>query len=546
MGFGRARLALLPAVCLCAHFGAFEATELPFVHQPSKTPKKYLLESVGSGVATFDYDGDGRLDVYFVNGAALRDPMPKKGAPEKRDAMYWNRLYRNSGRGKWEDVTDRAGVRGATYGMGAAAADFDNDGDTDLYVTGYPANELFRNNGDGTFTEISTQAGVSGGGWSTGAAWVDADNDGKLDLAVVRYMEWDFEPDKWCGAEKPGYRSYCHPDNYPPASYFLYRNLGGGRFADVSSASGFGKAPGKGLGIAIADYDSDGRIDIAVANDSAPQQLFRNLGGLRFSEVGFEANVAYDDDGREFSGMGVEFADYDNDGRPDLLINALALQRYGLFRNTATGFEYVSSSTGIAASTRNHSGWGMRLADFDNDGLVDMAVAQGHVMDNIELTQPAVRYKEPMLMLRNNGSRFVDVTAQAGEAFSVPRAARGAAFGDMDNDGTLDMVVSAQLDHAVVFHGRAAGSYHWLIVKLVGSSSNREGIGASVRVVTGERRQFRTVSTAGSYLSSNDVRAHFGLGAAAVADVVEVAWPSGRRQRIMAVAADQVLTLREP
>ena len=232
-------------VCLCAQFAEYEPTELPLVHQPSKTSRKYLLESVGSGVALLDYDGDGRLDIYLVNGAALRDPMPKKSAADKREPVYWNRLYRNLGAGKWEDVTERAGVRGAYYGMGAAAADFDNDGDTDLYVTGYPSNELFRNNGDGTFTEISAQAGVAGGGWSTGAAWLDADGDGKLDLAVVRYMEWDFEPDKWCGPQKPGYRSYCHPDTYPPASYFLYRNLGDGKFADVSSSSGFGKAPGR-------------------------------------------------------------------------------------------------------------------------------------------------------------------------------------------------------------------------------------------------------------------------------------------------------------
>ena len=533
-------------VCLCAQFAEYEPTELPFVHQPSKTSRKYLLESVGSGVALLDYDGDGRLDIYLVNGAALRDPMPKKSAADKREPVYWNRLYRNLGAGKWEDVTERAGVRGAYYGMGAAAADFDNDGDTDLYVTGYPSNELFRNNGDGTFTEISAQAGVAGGGWSTGAAWLDADGDGKLDLAVVRYMEWDFEPDKWCGPQKPGYRSYCHPDTYPPASYFLYRNLGDGKFADVSSSSGFGKAPGKGLGIAIADYDLDGKIDIAVANDSAPQQLFRNLGGMRFAEVGFEANVAYDDEGREFSGMGVEFADYDNDGRPDLLINALALQRYGLYRNTANGFEYVSPQTGVAAITRNHSGWGMRLADFDNDGRVDIAVAQGHVMDNIELTQPAVKYKEPMMLLRNDGARFVEVTRGGGSAMNTPRAARGAAFGDLDNDGVLDMVVSAQLDHAVVFRGHATGSNHWLMLKLIGSVSNRDGIGARVRVVTGGRQQVRTVSTAGSYLSSNDVRAHFGLGAAVVADVVEVEWPSGKRQRVTGVTTDQVLTLREP
>ena len=546
MAKGRSKLALLSALCLWGQPVAYEATELPFVHEPSKTSRKYLLESIGSGVALLDYDGDGRLDIYLVNGAALRDPMPKGGVPDKREARYWNRLYRNVGNGRFEDVTERAGVRGSHYGMGAAAADFDNDGDTDLYVTGYPANQLFRNDGKGMFTEVTTAAGVAGGGWSTGAAWIDADNDGKLDLAVVRYMEWDFEPDQWCGAQKPGYRSYCHPDRFAPATYLLFRNLGGGKFADCSSDSGFGKSPGKGLGIAIADYDLDGRVDIAVANDAAPQQLFRNEGGMRFTEVGFDANMAYHDDGRVYSGMGIEFADYDNDGRPDLLINALAQQRYALYRNTSAGFEYVSYLTGFAGLTRNHSGWGMRLGDTDNDGRPDIVVAQGHVMDNIELTQPAVKYKEPMLLLRNDGMRFTDVTRSAGPGVSVPRAARGAAFGDLDNDGVVDMVISAQQDHAVVFRGRVAEPKHWLMVKLKGTSSNRDGIGARVRVLAGDRQQFRTVSSAGSYLSSNDIRAHFGLGSATGIDAVEVEWPSGKRQKLTSVAVDQVLTLQEP
>jgi enediyne biosynthesis protein E4 len=544
---GRAKFALLSALCLWAQQPTvYEATELPFVHEPSKTSRKYLLESVASGVALLDCDGDGRLDIYLVNGAALRDPMPKNSLPDKRETRYWNRLYRNLGDGGFEDVTERAAVQGVHYGMGAAAADFDNDGDTDLYVTGFPANQLFRNNGDGTFTDITAQAAVAGGGWSTGAAWVDADHDGNLDLAVVRYMEWQFEPAQWCGPEKPGYRSYCHPDHYPPATYFLFRNLGNGKFAAISSESGFGKAPGKGLGIAIADYDLDGRIDIAVANDAAPQQLFRNAGEMRFTEIGFEANVAYDDDGRVYSGMGIEFADYDNDGRPDLLINALAQQRYALYRNTLTGFEYVSAKTGLAALSRNHSGWGMRLADMDNDGLLDILVAQGHVMDNIELTQPAVKHKESLLLLRNEGPRFTDATAAGGAAVAVPRAARGAAFGDLDNDGVLDMVVSSQQDHAVVFRGRTASRNHWLLLKLVGTTSNRDGIGARVRLLAGGRQQFRTVSTAGSYLSSNDLRPHFGLGTAAIADILEVEWPSGKRQTIKEVAANQLLTLREP
>jgi hypothetical protein len=523
----------LAALALCAQTRPFDHVQLDFVHQPSKTASKFLLESVAGGVAMLDYDGDGLIDLYFVNGAALRDDMAKGSMPDKRDPRYANRLYRNLGNGKFDDVTSRAGVRGDWYGMGAAAADFDNDGDPDLYVTGFGGNQLFRNDG-GRFADVTESAGVRGGGWSTGAAWVDVDHDGLLDLAVVRYMLWDFDANLWCGARKPGHRSYCNPDRFPPAPYLLYRNLGGGKFRDIGDTSGFGKAPGKGLGIAIADYDLDGRIDIAVANDAAPQQLFRNLGGGRFAEIGFDANIAYDDDGRVFSGMGIDFEDYDNDGRPDLLVNALAAQRYALFRNTAAGFEYVSGATGLARLTRNHSGWGMRLADFDNDGRKDIVVAQSHVMDNIGITQPAVAYEEPMLLLRNTGAGFT------AESFGPPRAHRGAAFGDLNGDGFLDVAVCPQLASAAVWFGRKNAN-HWLIVKLEGTSSNRDGIGARVRV----GNQYRTVTTASSYLASNDPRAHFGLGDA-TPDDVEIWWPSGKRQTVTAGGVDRVLTIREP
>ncbi|MEZ5399524.1 MAG: CRTAC1 family protein [Bryobacteraceae bacterium] len=527
---------ILPVLALAAGLLSYTAIELPFSVESSKTSRKYLLESMTGGVALIDYDGDGLIDIYFVNGAALADPMAADAMPVKSDPKYWNRLYRNSGEMRFVDVTEKAGLRGAGYGMGAAAADFDNDGDADLYVTAYGANQLFRNDG-GRFRDITAEAGVAGGGWSTGAAWVDIDNDGLLDLFVARYLEWSFA-DIWCGARKEGYRSYCHPDQFKPVSHLLFRNLGGGRFVDITAASGLATAPGKGLGVAIGDYDLDGLVDIAVANDAFPQQLFRNAGKARLRETALEANAAYDDDGRVFSGMGIDLADYDNDGRPDLAINALAGQRYALFRNVADGFEYASPGSGVASATRGHSGWGLRFADLDNDGWKDLVVAQGHVMDNIELTQPGTPYREPMLILRNTAGKFAE--APAGDALSVDRAARGMAVGDLDNDGTLELVVAAQESPAVVFR-RAPGSNHWLTVALRGHASNRQGIGARVTV----GGQAVTVSTASSYLASNDPRAHFGLGASADPVTVEVRWPSGKVQRVEGAPVDRVMTIEE-
>ncbi|MGH9672258.1 MAG: FG-GAP repeat domain-containing protein, partial [Bryobacteraceae bacterium] len=331
-------------------------TSIGFRHNSSKTTRKYLIESVSGGVAMLDYDGDGRLDLYFVNGAALLDPMKAGAVPDKAAPQFWNRLYRNQGGGTFRDETETAGVRGRGYGMGAATGDYDNDGRTDLYVTNFGANILYRNKGDGTFEDVTSKAGVAAGGWSSSAAWVDYDHDGRLDLIVARYVQWDFEPDAWCGARVEGRRSYCHPDRFSPVTHIVYRNRGDGTFEDATRAAGWGAAAGKGLGIALADYDRDGRIDVAVANDSWPQQLFRNLGGGRFEETALNAGVAYDDDGRTYAGMGIDFADYDNDGWPDLFVNALAMQRYALYRNNRGLFEYASNSAGVAAITQLHSG----------------------------------------------------------------------------------------------------------------------------------------------------------------------------------------------
>jgi hypothetical protein len=537
---GSSIASLLAPMLAAASLPVFEditaRSGVDFRHDKSGTSRKYLIESASGGVAMFDYDGDGLLDLYFVNGAALADPMKEGGVADKSAPRFWNRLYRNRGGGRFEDVTEKAGVRGRGYGMGAAAGDYDGDGRADLYVTNFGANILYRNRGDGTFEDATARAGVRAGGWSAGAAWVDYDHDGHLDLIVARYLTWDFEPDIWCGSRGEGHRSYCHPNQFPPATHIVYRNRGDGTFEDATAKAGWSRSPGKGFGVAIGDYDRDGKVDIVVANDSYPQQLFRNLGGGRFEETGLDAGIAYDDDGRVYAGMGVDFADYDNDGWPDVFINALALQRYALYRNVKGVFEYVSTATGVGAITRMRSGWGARFLDYDNDGWRDLFVAQGHVMDNIALTQPAVRYREPLLLMRNLGGRFADVSASSGDAFQRPLAARGAAFGDLDNDGWIDVAVNCNDGPAVILRNRGAPGAHWLMVDAP--------IGSLVRVVDASgREQHAMASAAGSYLSSNDPRVHFGLGTAARVTLIEVVTPGGRVARRTDLEADRVIRL---
>jgi enediyne biosynthesis protein E4 len=516
-----------------------------FRYISSHTPKHYLPETMGAGVALFDYDNDGRLDIFLVNGALLADPTPKGSVPQKTGPQYWNRLFHQKQDGTFEDVTEKAGLQGSGYGMGVAVGDYDNDGFEDLYVTAYGGNKLYHNNGDGTFTDVTEKAGVAGSGWSTSAAWLDLDNDGLLDLVVLRYVQWDFD-DIWCGEHKEGYRSYCHPDYFQPIAPLVYHNDGNGHFTEVSQKIGLSK-PGKGLGIAIADYDRDGHIDLFVANDSMVEFLYHNKGDGTFEEVGLLSQVAVDGDGRTYAGMGVDFADYNNDGWPDLVITDLANQRYALYQNNGDStFNYASFNTGVARSTMLHSGWGVRFLDYDNDGWKDLLVAQGHDLDTVELNYPNLHYHEPMLLLRNTGKDFVDVSADSGAIFHQSWLGRGMASGDIDNDGRLDAIVTTNDGPVYILHNETPTQNHWLSLKLVGHKSNRDAIGAAVKLVTAKGPQFATVSTAASYLSSSDKRLHFGLGTESVAQTIEIRWPSGILQTLKNVRCDQVLQVDEP
>jgi enediyne biosynthesis protein E4 len=515
-----------------------------FNGQASHTPKKYLIETMGSGVALFDYDNDGLLDIFFVNGAPLSDPMDKEAVPQKTDPKYWNRLFHQKKDGTFEDVTEKAGLQGIGYGMGVAVGDYDNDGYEDLYVTAYGGSRLYHNNGNGTFTDVTEKSGVGGSGWSTSAAWVDLDNDGLLDLVVLRYLDWKFD-DVWCGEHREGYRSYCHPDIFKPIAPLVYHNDGNGHFTEVAAKVGIDK-PGKGLGIAVADFDRDGKIDVAVANDSILEFLYRNKGDGTFEEVGMTAEIAVDSDGRTYAGMGVDFQDYDNDGLPDLIIDNLANQRYALYRNNGdSSFSYDSYASGIAGMTLLHSGWGIRFLDYDNDGRKDLLIAQGHDLDTIELNYPQLRYKEPMLLARNTGKGFVDVSAASGDVFHQAWTGRGLAIGDIDNDGRIDAVVATNNGPAYILHNETPTANHWLTLLLVGHRSNRDGIGAVIKLTTSAGSQYVTVTPAGSYLSSSDKRAHFGLGADSIANTIEIRWPSGIVQKLENVHGDQILTIEE-
>ena len=518
-----------------------------FRHAASKTSLKLLPETMGGGVAAFDADGDGLLDLFFANGAAIDAATTAARPPDKRDPRFWNRLYRNRGGWTFEDITGGAGIRGSRYDFGAAAADYDNDGDVDLYVTGFGGTTLFRNDGKAAFSDVTAEARAGVPGWSSSAAFFDYDHDGWLDLYVGRYLDWTWEGNPVCPSADGSGRAYCHPRLFRAVASVLLRNNHDGTFSDVSVATGIAAHAGKALGVAVHDYDRDGAIDLFVANDSMQQYLFRNAGRRAFVEVALDAGVAFDDDGRSFAGMGVDVEDYDNDQWPDAIVTTLSLERYALFRGAGQGrFEYASHSSGVGRATLQNAGWGTKFADFDNDGRRDLFVAQGHVLDTVSRARQGYEYLQPPLLLRNAGASFVDVSASMGPAFARPAAGRGAAFGDLDNDGDIDVVV-ANLDAAPsLLRNEGGNSHHWLAVSLRGTRSNRSGIGAIVSVVDEKgRTQSGICSTASSYQSASDRRVHFGLGDAPRAQRVEVRWPSGIVQVLKDVAADRVLEIVE-
>ena len=510
---------------------------LDFVLRNSPTSRKYLLETMCGGVALLDYNNDGLLDIFFVNGGHLGDPLKLPARFSRSDPAYWNRLYRQNKDGSFTDVTEHAGLHresGTNYGMGVATGDYDNDGLTDVYTTNYGRNVLFHNNGDGTFTDVTAKAGVAAGGWSVSAGFFDYDNDGKLDLFVTRYLEYDLANPLLCGT---AFHIYCRPDRFPKAANILYRNNGDGTFRDVSREAGIANLRRSGMGLAFADYDGDGLADVFISNDGMENTLLHNNGGT-FTDHALEAGVALSEDGQAVSGMGVDFSDYDNDGRPDILVTDLALEIWPLYHNDGGGtFSYASSSSGLARLCTRHSGWGVGWRDFDNDGAKELFAACGHVLDTIARDHPGLSFEETPFLAKSVRGRLQEVALPGAQ----PVAGRGVAFGDLNNDGFMDVVVSVLNGRPVCFRNRGGNGNHWLTLDLVGTRSSRDGFGAKVKV----NGQYGYCTSTGSYLSAHDKRLHFGLGAAREARI-EIHWPSGAQQVIEKVAVGQILTVKEP
>jgi enediyne biosynthesis protein E4 len=500
----------------------------------------YLPETTGAGCAFLDYDNDGWLDIYLVNSGKCDFYSPQ---PALRNA-----LYHNNRDGTFTDVTDKAGVGSGGYGQGVAVGDYDGDGFQDIYVTQYGRSILYHNNGDGTFSDVTEKAGLAAPGWASSAVWFDYDNDGRLDLFICRFVDFDKSKNKFCGNRETGQRYYCIPRVYEPMPSWLFHNNGNGTFTEVSSQSDIGKSLGKAWGVVATDINNDGWMDLFVANDTVANFLFANRGKGAFEEIGLQADVGYSADGRARSGMGVDSADYDQDGWMDLFVSNVDQEMYALYHNDHDEvFDDMAVATGIGMTTRLMSGWGAKFFDYDNDGDLDLFLANGHPDDRIEERYSQVKYKEPMLLFRNTGKGFQNVSETAGPVFTQSFAARGMAMGDFNNDGAVDVLVAVNNAAPVLLKNNAGKQNHWLGVRLIGKISNPDAIGALITYQAGDLKRSRFKVGGGSYLSSHDQRIVLGLGPHTKVDSLEVRWPqpSGKTERFTGLASDRYITIVE-
>ena len=516
------------------------ASGISWRHSNAKSPEKYLPETTGAGCAFFDYDNDGWMDIYLVNSGEsdfFTPPVPLRNA-----------LYRNNRDGTFTDVTEKAGVAAGGFGQGVAVGDYDRDGFADLYVTQYGRSILFHNNGDGTFTDVTEKAGVAAPGWASSAMWFDYDNNGYLDLFVCQFVEFSKEINKPCGIHDDGQHHYCIPKIYKPMPSWLFHNNGDGTFTDVSKSSGIASSPGKAWGVVAADLNNDGSMDLFVANDTAPNFIFMNNGKGKFTEVGTEAGVAYSANGKPRSGMGVDAADFNEDGWQDLFVANLDREDFAIYRNNHDGtFDDLALPTGIGKATRAMSGWGLKFFDYDNDGNLDLFLANGNPDDLIKSLHGESAYEEPLMLFHGTGKSFEDVSAQSGPLFSTPMSARGLAIGDFNNDGAVDVLISVNNGAPLLLQNNAAKQNHWLGIHLIGKKCNPDATGAKISYQAGDLKRSRTKVGGGSYLSSHDPRIVLGLGKREKVDWMELKWPlpGGTTQRFVNLPVDRYITIVE-